>query len=156
MYKKITLITLFFLLIVCSSKENDTIDDLFKEIEENTTNITGTNNAQSTTNTHSKSSYINSEEVLEDYNTLSNPNGNYTIQVHIFRKVKNAHQAQQKLKAAGIPAYVATISKPTDDLNDNLYHRVRIGYFESINQAKQFAQNHLSTYKYWIAKRTKE
>ena len=77
--------------------------------------------------------------------------GRYVVQVSIFKSKQQAAGLVEKLANAGFPAYVAEVENPTPELAGT-WHRVRIGNFSSISEAKAFGDNTLSGmgYQYWV------
>jgi hypothetical protein len=77
--------------------------------------------------------------------------GRYVVQVSVFKSRRQAAQLMEKLAENGFPAYVAEVESPTPDL-PGTYHRVRVGKFKTISDAKAFGDNTLATmgYGYWV------
>ena len=77
------------------------------------------------------------------------PNGQFTIQVGVFRDAKHADQKVRELKDEGYPAY---------SLQSNAGVRVRIGYFTNRADANRFGRIFAKDrgVEYWIARRADE
>lgn len=78
-------------------------------------------------------------------------NGRYVVQVRVFETRVHADALVSKLSAAGFPAYVAVVENPTPDL-PGTYYRVRIGSFDSREEAQAFAEGSLKPQGYdsWV------
>lgn len=78
-----------------------------------------------------------------------NPEGQFTVQVGVYRDTKRADQKVRALKDAGYPAY---------SVQSDAGVRVRIGYFATHADADRFgrifAKDH--SVEYWIDRRTDE
>jgi hypothetical protein len=77
--------------------------------------------------------------------------GHFVIQVSVFKSKNQAAKLVEKLANAGFPAYVAEVENPTPEM-PGTYHRVRIGNFMRVADAKAFGDNTLSGmgYQYWV------
>ena len=77
--------------------------------------------------------------------------GHFVVQVAIFKSKKQAAALVEKLSGQGYPAYVAEVTDPVPQLSGE-YHRVRIGKFLKIGDAKAFGDNTLKPlgYDYWV------
>lgn len=77
------------------------------------------------------------------------PDGQFTIQVGVFRDAKRAAQQVRELKDAGYPAY---------SLQSDAGVRVRIGYFADRADADRFGRIFTKDrgVDYWIARRANE
>ena len=77
------------------------------------------------------------------------PDGQFTIQVGVFRDAKRADQKVRELKDAGYPAY---------SLQSDAGVRVRIGYFANRADAERFGRIFAKDrgVEYWIARRADE
>jgi len=77
--------------------------------------------------------------------------GHFVVQVAIFKSKKQAAALVEKLSGQGYPAYVAEVSDPVPQLSGE-YHRVRIGKFLKVGDAKAFGDNTLKPlgYDYWV------
>ena len=77
------------------------------------------------------------------------PDGQFTIQVGVFRDAKRADQKVRELKDAGYPAY---------RLQSGAGVRVRIGYFANRADAERFGRIFAKDrgVEYWIARRADE
>jgi hypothetical protein len=80
--------------------------------------------------------------------------GSFVVQVSVFRSSRQAAGLVEKLAAQGYPAYVAEVENPTPDLAGT-YHRVRIGRFQRIADARAFGESTLrpSGYDFWVDNR---
>ena len=85
------------------------------------------------------------------------PNGRYVVQVNSTASQGGADQLVSKLKGLGYPAYTAQVENPTPELT-GLYYRVRIGGFDSVSEAKSFAENTLvqAGYEYWVDRKAND
>lgn len=61
---------------------------------------------------------------------------NYTVQVASYRNRKDAIKIVRSLRKKGFESYLTTISFA----EKGVWHRVRVGYFESIEEAKNLAK----------------
>ena len=77
--------------------------------------------------------------------------GSIVVQVSVFKSARQASNLVEKLAAQGYPAYVAEVENPTPEMSGT-YHRVRIGRFQRIADAKAFGENTLrpAGYDYWV------
>ena len=77
------------------------------------------------------------------------PDGQFTIQVGVFRDAKRADQQVRELKDAGYPAY---------SLQSDAGVRVRIGYFANRADAERFGRIFAKDrgVEYWVARRADE
>jgi len=77
--------------------------------------------------------------------------GSIVVQVSVFKSSRQAANLVEKLAAQGYPAYVAEVENPTPEMSGT-YHRVRIGRFQRIADAKAFGENTLrpAGYDYWV------
>ncbi len=77
------------------------------------------------------------------------PDGQFTVQVGVFRDAKRADQKVRELKDAGYPAY---------SLQSDAGVRVRIGYFANRADAERFGRIFAKDrgVEYWIARRANE
>ena len=77
--------------------------------------------------------------------------GSIVVQVSVFKIARQASNLVEKLAAQGYPAYVAEVENPTPEMSGT-YHRVRIGRFQRIADAKAFGENTLrpAGYDYWV------
>ena len=77
--------------------------------------------------------------------------GHYVVQVAVFKSKRQAANLVEKLANSGYPAYVAEVENPVPALAGT-YHRVRIGKFLHIPDARAFGDNTLKPmgYDYWI------
>lgn len=77
------------------------------------------------------------------------PDGQFTVQVGVYRDAKRADQKVRQLKDEGYPAY---------SVHSDAGARVRIGYFATHTDADRFgrifAKDH--SVEYWIDRRTDE
>ena len=79
------------------------------------------------------------------------PEGEYTVQIAVFREARKAGERVLELSRLGYPAY--SIARP-----DGEGVRVRIGYFKTRTDASRFAERFEkdSGSEYWIDRRTNE
>lgn len=77
--------------------------------------------------------------------------GRYVVQVAIFKSKRQAANLVEKLANSGYPAYVAEVENPVPDLYGT-YHRVRIGRFRTVTEARTFGDNTLKPngYDFWV------
>ena len=77
--------------------------------------------------------------------------GRFVVQVAIFKSKRQAAGLVEKLAAAGYPAYVAEVENPVPELAGT-YHRVRIGKFLKVTDARAFGDNTLKPmgYDFWV------
>lgn len=77
--------------------------------------------------------------------------GNYVVQISCVKAGSLADKLVKTLKAKGYPAYSTTVESPTPMLSGT-YYRVRVGGFDAISSARQFAEANLvgAGYEYWI------
>lgn len=77
--------------------------------------------------------------------------GRFVVQVAIFKSKRQAASLVEKLSGQGYPAYVAEVENPVPELAGT-YHRVRIGKFARIADAKAFGENTLKPlgYDFWV------
>lgn len=77
--------------------------------------------------------------------------GSIVVQVSVFKSARQASNLVEKLAAQGYPAYVAEVENPTPEMSGT-YHRVRIGRFQRIADAKAFGENTLrpAGYDFWV------
>lgn len=77
--------------------------------------------------------------------------GHYVVQVAVFKSKRQAAALVEKLANSGYPAYVAEVENPVPELSGT-YHRVRIGKFLHIPDAKSFGENTLKPlgYDFWV------
>ena len=77
--------------------------------------------------------------------------GHFVVQVAIFQSKKQAANLVEKLSGQGFPAYVAEVENPVPQLSGT-YHRVRIGKFLKIADARAFGENTLKSmgYDFWV------
>ena len=151
MNKKIKLLTLALsctTLLFCGKNDEDKeLQDLFNDIEQEQTKELVAETPQSVEEIDNT---VTPEDVSSTYLQMNDPDGDYVIQLYTFKRLKFVKKAQQKLSDLGIPSFVTSVSQPTKDLNDDLYHQVKVGYFSGLSVAKRFAKENLSNYKYWV------
>jgi hypothetical protein len=77
--------------------------------------------------------------------------GSFVVQVSVFKNKRQAASLVEKLANEGYPAYVAEVESPTPDMSGT-YHRVRIGRFQRIADARAFGENTLKAqgYSFWV------
>lgn len=77
--------------------------------------------------------------------------GPFVVQVSVFKSQRQAAALVEKLAAEGYPAYVAQVEDPTPDM-PGTYHRVRIGRFRRIADARAFGESTLrpAGYDFWV------
>ncbi len=76
--------------------------------------------------------------------------GRYTIQIVLYPSEFSAKQLVKKMEENGIRAYYAKVRNP--DSLYGTYYRVRIGYFNEISTANEFARTKLEPlgYSWWV------
>ncbi len=86
-----------------------------------------------------------------------NPDGRYVVQVSCVLSKRLAEDVVAKLENKGYPTYIAEVDNPTADLIGT-YQRIRIGGFNGVSQAKDFAENYLAQdgYEYWVDNRSND
>ena len=77
--------------------------------------------------------------------------GRFVVQVSIFKSKRQAAGLVEKLAGQGYPAYVAEVQDPVPELSGT-YHRVRIGKFQTLADARSFGENTLKPlgYDFWV------
>lgn len=77
--------------------------------------------------------------------------GAFVVQVSVFKSKHQAAGLVEKLANQGFPAYVAEVENPTAELSGT-WHRVRIGRFAHIADARSFGKNTLQPmgYEFWV------
>jgi cell division septation protein DedD len=77
--------------------------------------------------------------------------GPFVVQVSVFKGKRQAANLVEKLANQGFPAYVAEVENPTAELSGT-WHRVRIGRFARIADARSFGENTLRGmgYDFWV------
>lgn len=82
--------------------------------------------------------------------------GPYVIQVGIQPSRKGANAIIAKLKEQGIEAYLSEVENPGE--LEGTYYRVRVGYFSSIAEAKNFGKNVLEAagFPWWVDNRAND
>jgi SPOR domain len=82
-------------------------------------------------------------------------NGRYVVQVSVFKSSHKAGLAVEKLAAQGYPAYVAEVEDPTPEMSGT-WHRVRVGGFQTLSDARSFGENTLKPmgYDFWVDKKS--
>ena len=97
----------------------------------------------------SASDASDAEDISDVSPVFFDPNGQFTIQVGVFRDAKHADQKVRELKDEGYPAY---------SLQSNAGLRVRIGYFTNRADANRFGRIFAKDrgVEYWIARRADE
>ncbi len=85
------------------------------------------------------------------------PNGRYVVQVSCVLSKALAQDVVAKLENKGYPTYIAEVDNPTPDLIGT-YQRIRIGGFNGISTAKNFAVDYLTPegYDYWVDNRSND
>lgn len=80
--------------------------------------------------------------------------GSIVVQVSVFKSSRQAAALVEKLAAQGYPAYVAEVENPTPEMSGT-YHRVRIGRFQKIADAKAFGEGTLrpAGFDFWVDNR---
>lgn len=79
--------------------------------------------------------------------------GSYVIQVGIQPSKKGANRLASKLSESGIQSYLAQVENPGE--LEGTYYRVRIGYFATVTDAKNYAKATLEPlgFAWWIDSR---
>lgn len=78
-------------------------------------------------------------------NSIASPRnaGDYSLQVGIFNSQNQARVIEEKLQKLGYKPYISEIQDPKPSM-PGTYYRVRLGYFNSIPEAKAFGEEKLS------------
>ena len=86
-----------------------------------------------------------------EYQPRFTESGKYVVQVRAYPSENSAKRFMQALLDKGYPAYVAQVDNPTPELNGS-YFRVRVGGFDGVSDAKEFAEKVLISmgYQYWV------
>lgn len=81
--------------------------------------------------------------------------GRFVVQISVFKSARKAGGLVEKLAASGYPAYVAEVQDPTPELSGT-YHRVRVGTFRTLQDARQFGDNTVKPlgYDFWVDKKS--
>ena len=79
--------------------------------------------------------------------------GRYVVQVSVTKTAGMAEYLMGKLADKGYPAYVSAVENPTPELYGT-YHRVRIGRFRTVTDAKLFGENVLTPMGYGFGSTT--
>jgi len=85
--------------------------------------------------------------------------GKYTIQIAVFPSETSAKALVKKMSANGIKAYYARVSAPDPKRGlCSIYFRVRIGFFDEISEAENFAKSELEPlgYDWWVDRRYRD
>lgn len=79
------------------------------------------------------------------------PNGYYTLQIRLLTEKSTATRLAEKLKALGIPAYVAEVVDPKPEL-PGTYYRVRAGSFATTAAAREYGRLNLTPlgHDFWV------
>ncbi|MGB5531196.1 MAG: SPOR domain-containing protein, partial [Ignavibacteriaceae bacterium] len=59
----------------------------------------------------------------------------FCIQVDVFKEIKEAKKMQQKIKSLGYPVFIFNMQ-----LGNSMWYSVRIGYFDSLQEARLFKE----------------
>lgn len=103
--------------------------------------------------THTKTEVINeNQEVIDrkdDGKTIPNIYAKYTLQVASSVKQVNANDLLNRLRKQGYDAFIQSAV-----VNGDTYYRIRIGHFETYNQAKSYREHLINTtdFEPWIDK----
>jgi len=127
-------------------------DDIFNEFYDEDADATEKASSQKAGNMRRKSDFYSSSSTAEFL-----PGGRYVVQISCVTSKRFADKLAGECEAKGWPAYVAQVSNPTPDLMGT-YYRVRIGGFNSISAARNFAESELVSagYQYWIDNRSND
>lgn len=81
---------------------------------------------------------------------LIGTNGRYVIQVGIQPSERGANKIASKLSENGISSYLAQVENPGE--LEGTYYRVRIGYFATVDAARDYAKATLEPlgYAWWV------
>ncbi len=142
----IILMAMLFLLS-CSKKNGEEVEHLFDEVPSDSSQVAETEVVEKL---DQEGSSTLGENAIDDYQKYHDPNGQFVVQVGLFKKLSFAKKLKFVLENRDIPTFIKKISKPTSDLNDNLYYRVRIGPFGTKTDSETFSKIHLGEYYYWI------
>jgi hypothetical protein len=83
--------------------------------------------------------------------------GNYVVQISCVGSKRLAQKVVQELEGQGYQAYSTEVSNPVSSLNGT-YYRIRIGPFETIAEARSFAESNLTPkgYQYWVDRKSRD
>lgn len=83
--------------------------------------------------------------------------GRYVVQVSVFKSARKAGRLVETLAGQGYPAYVAEVQDPTPDM-PGTWHRVRVGTFRTLSDARSFGDNTLRPmgYDFWVDNKSKD
>jgi SPOR domain len=82
-------------------------------------------------------------------------NGRFVVQVSVFKSARKAGNLVETLAGQGYPAYVAEVQDPTPEM-PGTWHRVRVGTFRTLSDARSFGDNTLRPmgYDFWVDKKS--
>ncbi len=82
--------------------------------------------------------------------------GSYVIQIGIQPSRKSANAIVAKLAESGIEAYISEVENPGE--LEGTYYRIRVGYFATIHDAKEFGKSRLEAagFPWWVDNRSND
>jgi hypothetical protein len=83
--------------------------------------------------------------------------GNYVVQISTVGSKRLAQKVVQELENQGYQAYSTEVANPVSSLSGT-YYRIRIGPFETISEARSFAEANLvpKGYQYWVDRKSRD
>ena len=137
------------------AEQSRTADALFDEFFDNSVQVL----SQPTTPAPTEVAPIRREPVRRETTTATvaprevrfSPTGRFVVQVSTIASPTLANDIVRKLERQGFPAYSVTVQNPTTELLGT-YYRVRIGGFETTNDARHFGETTLRPlgYDFWV------
>ena len=132
-----------------ASAASDTSDASDASAASDTSDASDASAASDTSDASDASAASDAEDTSDASPVFFDPDGQFTIQVGVFRDVKRADQKVRELKDEGYPAY---------SVQSDAGVRVRIGYFANRADADRFGRIFAEDrgVEYWIARRADE